>query len=92
MTARKRAKGAGQGAAGAGGKSGARAKGADRQAAKRAAAFAGVPPVLIVAAEAAPLAKTGGLADVVGALPKYLKRLGVDARIIMPFHRAIKDR
>lgn len=54
--------------------------------------FGDLPPVLIVAAEAAPLAKTGGLADVVGALPKYLKALGVDARIIMPFHRAIKDR
>lgn len=56
------------------------------------AEFADLPPVLIVAAEAAPLAKTGGLADVVGALPKYLKALGVDARIIMPFHRSIKDR
>lgn len=55
-------------------------------------AFADVPAVLIAAAEAAPLAKTGGLADVVGALPKYLKEIGVDARIIMPFHRVIKER
>ena len=54
--------------------------------------FSDVPPILIVAAEAAPLAKTGGLADVVGALPKYLAKIGVDARIIMPFHRQIKDR
>lgn len=52
--------------------------------------YAKLPPVLIVAAESAPLAKTGGLADVVGALPKYLKSLGVDARIIMPFHAQIK--
>ena len=54
--------------------------------------FADLPGVLIAAAECAPLVKVGGLADVVGALPKYLKKLGVDARIIMPFHRQIKDR
>ncbi|WP_261429336.1 glycogen synthase [Xiamenia xianingshaonis] len=54
--------------------------------------FADLPPVLIVAAECAPLAKTGGLADVVGALPKYLAKLGVDARVIMPLHRDIKAR
>ncbi len=54
--------------------------------------FSCVPGVLIAAAECAPLAKTGGLADVVGALPKYLKKLGIDARIIMPFHRQIKER
>ena len=54
--------------------------------------FSNLPPVLIVAAESAPLAKTGGLADVVGALPKYLRKLGVDARVIMPFHRQIKEK
>jgi len=50
------------------------------------------PNVLIAAVECAPLVKIGGLADVVGALPKYLGKLGVDARVIMPFHRQIKDR
>ena len=51
-----------------------------------------LPGVLIAAAECAPFVKIGGLADVVGALPKYLGKLGIDARIIMPFHRQIKDR
>ena len=54
--------------------------------------FCDLPPVLIAAAECAPLAKTGGLADVVGALPKYLGHLGIDARVIMPFHAQIKAR
>ncbi len=50
------------------------------------------PGVLIAAAECAPLIKVGGLADVVGALPKYLSKHDFDARIIMPFHRDVKER
>ncbi len=40
--------------------------------------------VLFVTAEAYPLAKTGGLADVSRALPVALRRLGVDVRLLMP--------
>ncbi|HUI77250.1 MAG TPA: glycogen/starch synthase, partial [Bryobacteraceae bacterium] len=40
--------------------------------------------VLMVASEAAPLAKTGGLADVVGALPAALAALGDQAAVVLP--------
>lgn len=45
--------------------------------------------VLFVAAEAAPFVKVGGLADVAGALPKALRALGVDVRVIIPRYRQI---
>jgi starch synthase len=45
--------------------------------------------VLFVASECAPYAKSGGLADVVGALPKTLRRMGHDARIILPLYSFI---
>ncbi|MFZ4262673.1 glycogen synthase [Sphingobacterium sp. HJSM2_6] len=42
--------------------------------------------VIHLSVECFPVAKVGGLADVVGALPKYLRNLGVDASLIMPFY------
>jgi starch synthase len=45
--------------------------------------------VLEVASEAAPFAKTGGLADVAGALPQALGRLGVDVTLVLPAYREV---
>lgn len=45
--------------------------------------------VLFVAAEAVPFAKTGGLADVAGSLPKALARMGNDVRIGIPRYKSI---
>jgi starch synthase len=45
--------------------------------------------VLFVASEAAPFAKTGGLGDVIGSLPKALKKQGLDVRVIIPKYSAI---
>ena len=43
--------------------------------------------VLEVASEAVPFAKTGGLADIAGALPEALARLGCDVTLVIPAHR-----
>jgi starch synthase len=45
--------------------------------------------VLFAASEVAPFAKTGGLADVAGALPKDLKTLGHDIRVVLPKYRMV---
>lgn len=48
--------------------------------------------VLSVASECVPLVKTGGLADVVGALPGALKATGWDMRVLLPAYRALRAR
>lgn len=45
--------------------------------------------ILIASPECVPYAKTGGLADVVGALPKFLKRKKQDVRLIIPKYKKI---
>src|SRR5437763_1791897 len=45
--------------------------------------------VVMVAGEAVPFAKVGGLGDVLGALPLALEKLGVAVTVIIPRHRVI---
>jgi starch synthase len=47
--------------------------------------------VLFLSPEAVPFAKTGGLADVAGALPAALKQLGVDVRLVLPLYRIVRE-
>ncbi len=47
--------------------------------------------ILIATSEMVPLAKTGGLADVTGALINELRSMGHDVRAVMPYYRAVKN-
>jgi starch synthase len=47
--------------------------------------------IAIVAAEIAPWAKVGGLADVIGALPAALKQIGAEPSVIVPGYRGLRD-
>lgn len=46
--------------------------------------------VLFVASESSPFIKTGGLGDVMGALPPALKRLGLDVKVVLPKYKNMK--
>ena len=48
--------------------------------------------ILFVSAEAVPFAKTGGLADVAGAVPNSLRAMGHDVALIMPYFRHARER
>jgi len=47
--------------------------------------------ILLVSPEIVPFAKTGGLADVSGAIPKYISELGEEIAIMMPMYHYVKD-
>lgn len=47
--------------------------------------------ILFVASEGVPFIKTGGLADVVGSLPKYYDKRYFDARVILPKYMCMKE-
>ena len=46
--------------------------------------------ILFVASECVPFIKTGGLADVVGSLPKYFPKEYFDVRVVIPKYAGIK--
>ena len=48
--------------------------------------------VLFVASELTPIAKVGGLGDVIGSLPKALAELGIEVKIIIPLYGIVNKK
>ncbi|HAZ90521.1 MAG TPA: starch synthase, partial [Eubacterium sp.] len=48
--------------------------------------------ILFAASEAVPFIKTGGLADVVGSLPKYFNKEYFDIRVVIPKYMCIPEK
>ncbi len=48
--------------------------------------------ILFIGSEATPFVKTGGLADVLGSLPKAMEKRGHEIALILPKHKAIKEK
>ena len=46
--------------------------------------------VLFASSEVAPFAKTGGLADVAGSLPKALHDISCNVSVVLPFYRCVE--
>lgn len=47
--------------------------------------------ILFISTEAVPFAKSGGLGDVIGSLPRELKKQGIEARVVLPLYKSIKE-
>ena len=74
---------------GAGSRQGARARAAEAEALMPRRTSRPPRSVLMIGSEALPFAKTGGLADVLGALPSALARLGWTATVALPRYRGV---
>ncbi len=48
--------------------------------------------ILFISTEAEPFAKSGGLGDVIGSLPRELNKLGADARVMLPLYKSIRQK
>ena len=48
--------------------------------------------IIFAASECVPFIKTGGLADVAGALPQYINNKEFDVRVIMPYYTCIPEK